>query len=538
MKTRRKNILFYFVLSCLFPGGFLYAMKPKKSKRRPHRFIKELFAKKKKNIDAKDKDGNTLLVNLCRLDNKKQAARLIKKGADVNIAGQFDYTPLLWACVNDNKSLVQLLIKKGAHVNVQDNKGNTPLFWACVNNNKPLAELLVKAGADIQIKDKNGDSLLVILCNKHGIDIALIEFLINNGATVDQKNSDGFTPLILVCYGSNSELVDLLIRKGADVNAKSKRGLFPLVVACMHDYNMLARILLERGANVNQKDNTEFTPLIFACSRNNHMLVELLVANGANVNAKNKYGHTPLMWAERNKNEDLARLLVEAGADIGNLHKSDEFRKLFQEERKRYSLLNSEIEKLKNELDSDKDYLLPMREEIEKIDELMRDPRTPLFAKQSALPYLLRYHRIYPKRIPENKLLAYYKEILFNYRFFTDNRFKQVLEFAIKVGAKDKKDRSVLDAALVGGKCYQRAMAKLLEMTDLRSSPQTYDVTVRDKQKKVPNKCRYMLKLAKNMNRKKLGKSLMNIAICSYYLESKTPLPSEMVSSIMSFVKL
>jgi len=538
MKTRRKNILFYFVLSCLFPGGFLYAMKPKKSKSGAHRFIKELFAKKKKNIDAKDKDGNTLLVNLCRLDNKKQAAQLIKKGADVNMAGQFNYTPLLWACANENIPLVKLLISKKTAINVQDSWGKTPLFWACVNNGKRLAELLIKNGADIRAKNKKGDTLLIALCKQPNIDIALIEFLIDEGAYVNAKDKHEDTPLILACYKGDKELVKLLIKKGADVNSKNKKGVFPLMVACLSDCNSLAEILIERGANVNEKDKNCLTSLIWLCCRNNKKLVELLIAKGANVNAEDNCGHTPLGWAEINENNDLARFLVEAGADIGNLHKSDEFRKLFQEERQRYSLLNGEIEKLKNELDSDKDYLLPMREEIEKIDELMLDPRTPLFAKQSALPYLLRYHRIYPKRIPENKLLAYYKETLFNYRFFTDNRFKQVLEFAIKVGAKDKKDRSVLDAALVGGKCYQRAMAKLLEMTDLSSSPQTYDVTVRDKQKKVPNKCRYMLKLAKNMNRKKLGKSLMNIAICSYYLESKTPLPSEMVSSIMSFVKL
>jgi len=434
MKTVRRNLLFYFLLSCLFYSGFVHSMRSKKQRGLTHRFA--------------------ALWN--QLWNTSGYA-------------------LIRACVDNDIQLAKKLINKGANVNATNKYGSTSLLWACRNSNTKLAK-----------------------------------FLIESGACVNAKDTTGYTPFLWACWMNNEDVAKLLIARGADVNAKN--------------------------------DHQCSSPLGFVCWRENKALAGLMLEEGVDINAKLEDEKVPLELAWEKEKKEFAKFLIECGADITVLEKSDKFRKQFQEERKRYSLLNSEIEKLKNELDSDKDYLLPMREEIEKIDELMRDPRTPLFAKQSALPYLLRYHRIYPKRIPENKLLAYYKEILFNYRFFTDNRFKQVLEFAIKVGAKDKKDRSVLDTALVGRKYYQRAIAKLLEMTNLSNLFQRWlmpsDSTESDNQKKEPNTCRYMLKLAKNMNRKKLGKSLMNIAICSYDLESKTPLPSEIVSNIVSFAKL
>lgn len=76
-------------------------------------------------INARDKKGRTLLMNVCRTDASAQ--------------------------------VIKMMLKYGADVLAVDNKGRTVLMYAAaLNQNSDVIKLLIAAGADIEAKDENG----------------------------------------------------------------------------------------------------------------------------------------------------------------------------------------------------------------------------------------------------------------------------------------------------------------------------------------------------------------------------------------------
>ena len=74
---------------------------------------------------------------------------LIKHGADVNIANEYGWTPLLFTTKNTNFNLTFLLLRNGAYINVQNVVGYTPLMYACKNNDITVVKLLLTLANDI-----------------------------------------------------------------------------------------------------------------------------------------------------------------------------------------------------------------------------------------------------------------------------------------------------------------------------------------------------------------------------------------------------
>lgn len=346
------------------------------------------------------------------------------------------------------------------------------------------------------------------------------------------KNKDKSSSLLRACYQKNKELVKLLIKHGADINIKDKNGNTLLIWASWNNYQHIVKLLLEKGAHIEAKNKEEDTALLRAAMNNNKDIVELLTKYGADVNTKDNEGNTALHWSQKNKNKELAKFLIKAGADLCALTKPDSFKKLFQKEYRRCSLLHAKIKKLKKH-----------KKEMKHINELMLDPLTPIFAKQSALGELLKYYS--SNKLKKNELLSYCKEILFNYRFFNDNNLKQVLDFAVKADAKDKLGRSVFEVSLLscGENEKDKIVSKLFERIDLCNSLRVYLSQKNNEEKKISNEFIDALRLAKKNKYKKIFKSLLYSARCfgslsGYRADKKKPLPSEIVSNIMSFVRL
>ena len=63
---------------------------------------------------------------------------LIDKGADVNLKGVNEDTPLVIACEKGHLSICQLLIDKGANIDSSNLDGFTPLYWAIVGDSPKI----------------------------------------------------------------------------------------------------------------------------------------------------------------------------------------------------------------------------------------------------------------------------------------------------------------------------------------------------------------------------------------------------------------
>ncbi|BAO99459.1 ankyrin repeat domain-containing protein [Wolbachia endosymbiont of Cimex lectularius] len=74
---------------------------------------------------------NTELLNAAKNGDIEKVKSLISEGADVNVVDKNGDTPLIWAATNGHKETVETLLKvKGIDVNVKGQYGYTPLHSA------------------------------------------------------------------------------------------------------------------------------------------------------------------------------------------------------------------------------------------------------------------------------------------------------------------------------------------------------------------------------------------------------------------------
>jgi ankyrin repeat protein len=178
-------------------------------------------------VDARNSDGDTLLIKAVKVNNIKAVELLLRHGADPNKPGRHRKRPLHWIASDDSDSeldekLMRLLLDHRADPNVVDDKGRTPLHRASM-----------------------------IDMNDH-----CIELLLKYGAKVDAIDSYGRTPLL---YAVRKDLnANPLLEHGADVTVADNEGKTALMYAIAHATPhgphghadaIFARVLIERGAN-------------------------------------------------------------------------------------------------------------------------------------------------------------------------------------------------------------------------------------------------------------------------------------------------
>jgi len=112
-------------------------------------------------INKRNKLGETKLYRAVRSGSIKEVKKLLRDGADPDIADAHGLTPLHQAAYWGEYEIIDLLLKAGANVNAENNgKGWTPLHSAAVSggmrSRKEVIELLLGAGAKDAAKDKHG----------------------------------------------------------------------------------------------------------------------------------------------------------------------------------------------------------------------------------------------------------------------------------------------------------------------------------------------------------------------------------------------
>ena len=82
------------------------------------------------NINATNEHGNTELLRACIADTRGNHTdtiiKLLRQGADPNIADSAGYTPLHYAVMKGNLNAVQALLQKGANRDAASISGSTP----------------------------------------------------------------------------------------------------------------------------------------------------------------------------------------------------------------------------------------------------------------------------------------------------------------------------------------------------------------------------------------------------------------------------
>lgn len=117
--------------------------------------VKELMKQNPDIINQTNENGFSPLILACYRGNNAVAEFLIDNVKDLNY-GSTQGSALTAAVFKSNKLLTQKLLKKGADPNLADSNGVTSLIYAVQLQDKELVELLLQNKAKKEIVDKQG----------------------------------------------------------------------------------------------------------------------------------------------------------------------------------------------------------------------------------------------------------------------------------------------------------------------------------------------------------------------------------------------
>jgi uncharacterized protein len=104
------------------------------------------------------------------------------KGANIEARDQDGRTALMNAVTEENIDSVELLLSKRENIEAKDNNGKTALFRAAMDddfhgdlgagNYVEVTKLLLSKGANVDAKDKNGRTALQMATRSYKVDVA------------------------------------------------------------------------------------------------------------------------------------------------------------------------------------------------------------------------------------------------------------------------------------------------------------------------------------------------------------------------------
>ncbi|XP_023316692.1 tankyrase-1-like [Trichogramma pretiosum] len=184
-------------------------------------------------IDARDKQGNTALHEALRKGSNQKAAFLLMRGADPNAANAGGSTPLHFIAARyspvEDYNMVDELCKiaqdlnEVVRINAQDMIGDSPLHLALCNGKRKMAESLLRWGANPNLPNAKGSTPLHVICTRKNDDDLAEMFLetcneVKQMVEVDARDTSGRTPLQWAVASLLPNTVNVLLDHGADLS--------------------------------------------------------------------------------------------------------------------------------------------------------------------------------------------------------------------------------------------------------------------------------------------------------------------------------
>jgi len=202
-------------------------------------------------VNVRDEGGKAALSWAGELDHVEIVKLFLEARADPNLqtTGTFaGLGPLHYAAGHGRNEIVRLLISSGAQVNLKGKWDATPLHIAAFNAHWGTVLLLLEKGADAKAVKEDGSSVLHELAQASSAGVPAAKALIAAKVDVNAVNKQGQTALHLAAMQGNKPIVELLLDSGADVNAKDKKDKTALELARKRRKQEVVALLQARGA--------------------------------------------------------------------------------------------------------------------------------------------------------------------------------------------------------------------------------------------------------------------------------------------------
>jgi ankyrin repeat protein len=254
------------------------------------------------------------------------------QGVNIRFGTDKEFFTLLHTAVDFRRvEFIKLLQEYGADMEIRGLSNRTPLHVASRGGHVDIVRLLLDHGTGENDRRIKGTTLLRRITSLRRVTFARIPFLRSTG--VHARDFDGWTPLHHASWAGRHEVMQLLLDRGADVDAHDISRQTPLHSTLDHRFGWegadktVCMLLLESGAKVNVQDSKGRTPLHSAIKRGHYNIIQLLLDRGAGVDAQDKYGYTPLHMVPRRldfwdfdaciaESKTACMLLLDSGANV------------------------------------------------------------------------------------------------------------------------------------------------------------------------------------------------------------------------------
>lgn len=211
-----------------------------------------------KDVDEKDRRGQTALYHACEKGSYKKAKALLVAGANPNIESRWlGSFPLLLAVENGNKRLVRLLVRYRASPNYRPGYigASGTAFWQSLFSSSDLRipKFFIEHGANVNDINRFDKTCLLHDLEDEDINVALL--LLRNGCRPNVRDEQGWTPLHDAAKGGHALIVEALLQHGAEVNAQKPDGWTALHLAAFNNRPEVIAVLLRYGADDTLRNN-------------------------------------------------------------------------------------------------------------------------------------------------------------------------------------------------------------------------------------------------------------------------------------------
>ena len=158
------------------------------------------------NPNRKNPDQQPALIYAAREDSWRAFDLLMAHPKiDINLANQYNETPIMYTALLGDLARTQKLIDKGANIS---QPGWNALHYATVKNQLPVMKLLLAKGAAIDEVNPDGDTALMLAVRSGNIEVTQV--LISGGADPTASNFKAQNSIEIAREKGNGQLAQAL----------------------------------------------------------------------------------------------------------------------------------------------------------------------------------------------------------------------------------------------------------------------------------------------------------------------------------------
>jgi ankyrin repeat protein len=259
--------------------------------------------KKGADLNAVDQDGNNVLILAAGKNNIRCVNFLTQDSlVELNHRNKKGDSALKVASGLGYNLVVNRLLKKGANVELADSIGHTALMNAACAGHAEIVKSLLEAGAKRDVVGKDGTTIKACAAaSKNPEIIALIENKKPHEKFLEDLNQN--KPIDF------NQLKSLIKSKDIGIDSLNEKGESILMVAVNQKNIEVVKFLIEKGANVHSTNNIGHTALMKASCAGNKDIVKIIAGAGAHADVKASDGSTVKACAAATKDKDLIKLV-------------------------------------------------------------------------------------------------------------------------------------------------------------------------------------------------------------------------------------